>query len=275
MTTDRSTSCILETKTKIGSTVVIDPDPRTNSNIDDVSTVPKPHTHPSHPETPRPSTPSSSLGSTSSSIFPFENPKEIATGTREALAGGPTATSRTCSFIGMFREPKPASKRRGKIKMVWKKSDWVILLFATAALPAGQAFGTDSMVMKASVRLTSLQMCGSTGEKAKKTALSNGVALLSALCIGSSAGPLASRARDLSDGAVPTVSGDKGINLGYVLHPDIQKDIQKDEEPHRKAIIAVGAGAAGTKFFSEIFLLNSENICILGVILYSTLFFKG
>ena len=135
--------------------------------------------------------------------------------------------------------------------MVPERKDLVLLLFATAALPAGQAFGTDSMVMKASVRLTSLQMCapnGSTGEKAKKTAFSNGVALFSALCIGSSAGPLASRARDLSDGAVPTVSGDKGINLGYVLHPDIQKDIQKDEEPHRKAIIAVGAGAAGTKF---------------------------
>ena len=162
-------------------------------------------------------------------------------------------------------------------EMVWKWTDWELLLFATAALctlPAGQAFGTGSMVMKASVRLTSLQMCAN-GEKAKKTALSNGVALLSALCIGSSAGPLASRARDLSDGAFPAVHGDKGINLGYVLHPDIQKDIQKDEEPHRKAIIAVGAGAAGTKFFSEIFLLNSENIFILGVILYSTLFFKG
>jgi hypothetical protein len=44
---------------------------RTNPNIDETPTAPKPHTHPSHPETPRPSTPSSSLGFTSSSILPF------------------------------------------------------------------------------------------------------------------------------------------------------------------------------------------------------------
>ena len=37
-------------------------------NIDETTTTPKPHTHPSHPEPPRPSTPSSSLGFTSSSI---------------------------------------------------------------------------------------------------------------------------------------------------------------------------------------------------------------
>jgi hypothetical protein len=135
--------------------------------------------------------------------------------------------------------------------MVSKWRDWVLLLFATSALPVGQAFGTDNMVMKASVRLTSLQMCapnGSSGEKAKKTALSNGVTLFSALCIGSSAGPLVFHTRDLSDGTFPTVSDDKGINLGYVLHADIHMDIQKDEEPHRKVIIAVDAGDPGTKF---------------------------
>jgi hypothetical protein len=32
------------------------------------------------------------------------------------------------------------------------------------------------------------------------------------------------------------------------LHADIHMDIQKDEEPHRKAIIAVDAGDPGTKF---------------------------
>ncbi len=42
------TSCILETKTKVGSTVVKDPVPRTNPKIDETPTTPKPHTHP-HP----------------------------------------------------------------------------------------------------------------------------------------------------------------------------------------------------------------------------------
>jgi hypothetical protein len=64
-------SCILETKTKVGSTAAKAPALRTNPKIDEAPTAPKPTTHPSHPQTPRPSTPSSSLGSTSSSILPF------------------------------------------------------------------------------------------------------------------------------------------------------------------------------------------------------------
>jgi hypothetical protein len=61
-----------ETKTKDGSTVVKVPTPRTNPNTKEAPTEPKPHTRPSHPETPRPSTPSSSSGFTSSSIFPLQ-----------------------------------------------------------------------------------------------------------------------------------------------------------------------------------------------------------
>jgi hypothetical protein len=38
-------NCILETKTKVGSTTVKVPDPRTHPNIDEVSTTPKSHTH--------------------------------------------------------------------------------------------------------------------------------------------------------------------------------------------------------------------------------------
>ena len=44
----RSTSCILETKTKTGSTGVEAPVPRINSNTNEVPTAPKSHTHPSH-----------------------------------------------------------------------------------------------------------------------------------------------------------------------------------------------------------------------------------
>ena len=40
--------CILETKTKVGITVVKAPAPRINPNIDESPTTPKPHTHPSH-----------------------------------------------------------------------------------------------------------------------------------------------------------------------------------------------------------------------------------
>ncbi len=62
--------CILETQTKVGSTAGKAPALRTNPKIVEASTAPKPHTHPSHPQTHRPSTPSSYLGSTSSSILP-------------------------------------------------------------------------------------------------------------------------------------------------------------------------------------------------------------
>ena len=58
----RCANCILETKTKVGSTAAKAPAPRTNPNIDEATTAPKPPTHQSHPQTPRPSTPSSSLG---------------------------------------------------------------------------------------------------------------------------------------------------------------------------------------------------------------------
>jgi DNA-directed RNA polymerase subunit N (RpoN/RPB10) len=40
--------CILETKTKVGSTVSKDPGPRINPNINETPTAPKSHTHPSH-----------------------------------------------------------------------------------------------------------------------------------------------------------------------------------------------------------------------------------
>jgi hypothetical protein len=63
-------SCILETRTKVGSTSAKAPALRTNPKIDEAPTAPKSPTHPSHPQTLRPSTPSSSLGSTSSSILP-------------------------------------------------------------------------------------------------------------------------------------------------------------------------------------------------------------
>jgi hypothetical protein len=43
-----STRCILETKTKVGSTVAKDPVPRTNPNINETTTTPKSPTHPSH-----------------------------------------------------------------------------------------------------------------------------------------------------------------------------------------------------------------------------------
>ena len=62
---------IFETKTKDGSTAAKAPVPRTNPNTKEAPTAPKPHTRPSHPQTPRPSTPSSSSGFTSSSILPF------------------------------------------------------------------------------------------------------------------------------------------------------------------------------------------------------------
>jgi hypothetical protein len=62
-------TCILETKTKVGSTTAKAPVLRTNPKIDEEPTTPKPPTHPSHPETPRQSTPSSSLGSTSSPFW--------------------------------------------------------------------------------------------------------------------------------------------------------------------------------------------------------------
>jgi hypothetical protein len=41
-------NCILETKTIVGSTTVKAPAPCTNPNIDEASTTPKSHTHPSH-----------------------------------------------------------------------------------------------------------------------------------------------------------------------------------------------------------------------------------
>jgi hypothetical protein len=44
----RSANCILETKTKVGSTVAKSPVPRTNPDINETSTVPKSHVHPSH-----------------------------------------------------------------------------------------------------------------------------------------------------------------------------------------------------------------------------------
>ena len=44
----RCARCILETKTKVGSTAAKDPAPRTNPNIDEAPTAPKPHTHPQH-----------------------------------------------------------------------------------------------------------------------------------------------------------------------------------------------------------------------------------
>jgi hypothetical protein len=56
-----------ETKARVSSPPVKAPVLRTNPNIDEATTTPKPHTHPSHPQTPHPSTPSSSLGSTSPS----------------------------------------------------------------------------------------------------------------------------------------------------------------------------------------------------------------
>ncbi len=65
----RCANCILETKTKVGSTSTKVPDPRTNPNNDETPTTPKPPTHSFHLETPRPSTPSSCLVSTSSSIL--------------------------------------------------------------------------------------------------------------------------------------------------------------------------------------------------------------
>jgi hypothetical protein len=72
-------SCILETKTKVGSTAAKAPALRTNPKIDEAPTAPKTPNHTSHPQTSRPSTPSSSLGSTSSSIFliSFEKPEII------------------------------------------------------------------------------------------------------------------------------------------------------------------------------------------------------
>jgi DNA-binding protein H-NS len=62
---------IFETKTKDGTTGEKTPVPRTNPNTKEAPTAPKPHTRPSHPETPRPSTPSSSSCFTSSSILSF------------------------------------------------------------------------------------------------------------------------------------------------------------------------------------------------------------
>ena len=44
----RFTNDILETKTKDENTGAKDPVPRTNPNTKEVSTTPKPHTHPSH-----------------------------------------------------------------------------------------------------------------------------------------------------------------------------------------------------------------------------------
>jgi hypothetical protein len=43
-----SASCILETKTKVGSTTAKAPAPRINPNINETPTTPKSHTHPSH-----------------------------------------------------------------------------------------------------------------------------------------------------------------------------------------------------------------------------------
>ena len=45
---------IFETKTKDGSTAAKAPAPRTNPNTKEAPTAPKPHTRPSHPQTPRP-----------------------------------------------------------------------------------------------------------------------------------------------------------------------------------------------------------------------------
>jgi hypothetical protein len=47
---------ILETKANDGSTAAKAPAPRTNPKANEVLTAPKPHTHASHPQTPRPST---------------------------------------------------------------------------------------------------------------------------------------------------------------------------------------------------------------------------
>jgi hypothetical protein len=44
----RCANCILETKTKVGSTTVKAPAPCTNPNINEAPTAPKSHTHPSH-----------------------------------------------------------------------------------------------------------------------------------------------------------------------------------------------------------------------------------
>ena len=44
----RCASCILETKTNVGSTAAKDPAPRINPNINETTTTPKSHTHPSH-----------------------------------------------------------------------------------------------------------------------------------------------------------------------------------------------------------------------------------
>ena len=44
----RCASCILETKTKVGSTTAKAPAPRINPNIDEAPTAPKSHTRPSH-----------------------------------------------------------------------------------------------------------------------------------------------------------------------------------------------------------------------------------
>ena len=44
----RCASCILETKTKVGSTAAKAPVPRTNPNINEAPTAPKSHTHPPH-----------------------------------------------------------------------------------------------------------------------------------------------------------------------------------------------------------------------------------
>ena len=76
----RCASCILETTTKAGSTAAKALAPHTNPKIDEAPTAPKPHTRPSHPQTPRPSTPSSSLGFTSSSICRFTAMVEPQTG---------------------------------------------------------------------------------------------------------------------------------------------------------------------------------------------------
>ena len=44
----RFANCILETKTKVGSTAAKAPAPRTNPNINEAPTTPKSHTHPPH-----------------------------------------------------------------------------------------------------------------------------------------------------------------------------------------------------------------------------------
>jgi hypothetical protein len=44
----RFANCILENKTKVGSTTAKAPAPRTNPNINESPTAPKSHTHPSH-----------------------------------------------------------------------------------------------------------------------------------------------------------------------------------------------------------------------------------